>query len=290
MTVMALATYIRAREAIRLRREQGEDPPWTDDPILQKYKFTNVHRQHDRTTRELYEVYQAHAPRSTPETVLYNCALYRYFGTSEFARAVGWLRHHDAAHIGRVARTRLTAKERVFTGAYIVTNCGQYGPKEEVVASFLGNVWALRERIVTAFHEYRSWQAAYKQLTQAQGFGGKGFYAKETLLDYMLCYPGVALDELTWSPVGPGARRGINRLMRRPVRFAQTEDKFIDELREIHYWLKQELSWAILSIHDVQWNLCEFDKYERVRLGEGRPRSKYVYKTQDLHSDSRSGT
>jgi hypothetical protein len=34
---------------------------------------------------------------------------------------------------------------------------------------------------------------------------------------------------------------------------------------------------GIPPIHaqDLQNCLCEFDKYERVRLGEGRPRSKY---------------
>jgi hypothetical protein len=31
-----------------------------------------------------------------------------------------------------------------------------------------------------------------------------------------------------------------------------------------------------LELHDIQFQLCEFDKYERVRLGEGRPKSKYV--------------
>ena len=31
----------------------------------------------------------------------------------------------------------------------------------------------------------------------------------------------------------------------------------------------------LLTAHDVQFCLCEFDKYERVRLGEGRPRALY---------------
>ena len=35
------------------------------------------------------------------------------------------------------------------------------------------------------------------------------------------------------------------------------------------------LGWKKLCAQDVQNCLCEFDKYERVRLGEGRPKSKY---------------
>lgn len=272
--VSGLVMYMLEREAVRIRKEEGLSKPWTNDPILQKYKFTNVNRIHDRTTSELLRIYRDNAHKSRPETTLYNCALYRYFGTSEFAEAVGWLRQHDAAHIARVARLRLNGGERVFTGAYIVTNCGEYGPKEEVVGSFLGNLWAEIDDIVYAYARDNSWRSAYSQMVKVHGFGGKGFYAKEALLDYMLCYPGTAKDEATWSPCGPGARRGLNRLYGRHLKFDQKEDKFIEELRAVHQiisgvWL------GSLTLHDVQWNLCEFDKYERVRLGEGRPRSKY---------------
>ena len=30
-----------------------------------------------------------------------------------------------------------------------------------------------------------------------------------------------------------------------------------------------------LEMRDIEHCLCEFDKYERTRLGEGRPRAKY---------------
>ena len=33
-----------------LKKQSGEPYPWTDDPILQKYKFTNVFREDDATT------------------------------------------------------------------------------------------------------------------------------------------------------------------------------------------------------------------------------------------------
>ena len=36
-------------------------------------------------------------------------------------------------------------------------------------------------------------------------------------------------------------------------------------------------SWGILAPTDIQFQLCEFDKYLRVKLEEGRPRSRYKY-------------
>ena len=33
-----------------------------------------------------------------------------------------------------------------------------------------------------------------------------------------------------------------------------------------------------IEMRDIEHCLCEFDKYERTRLGEGRPRAKYKVK------------
>ena len=33
----------------------------------------------------------------------------------------------------------------------------------------------------------------------------------------------------------------------------------------------------VLELRDIEHSLCEFDKYERVRLGQGQPRSKYTW-------------
>lgn len=45
--------FCREREAIRLRRERGQPPPWTQDLILQRGRFLNVFREDDRTTRAI---------------------------------------------------------------------------------------------------------------------------------------------------------------------------------------------------------------------------------------------
>lgn len=43
--------FIYERESIRDHKDNGDPKPWTDDPILQKYKFTNIWRQDDRVTK-----------------------------------------------------------------------------------------------------------------------------------------------------------------------------------------------------------------------------------------------
>ena len=46
--VSAFFDFCRERENIRLARESGTPPPWTDDPIFQKGRFLNVFREDDR--------------------------------------------------------------------------------------------------------------------------------------------------------------------------------------------------------------------------------------------------
>jgi 5-hmdU DNA kinase, helical domain len=45
--VQLLISWIVERESIRRKKEAGEPPPWTNDPILQTFRFCNVERERD---------------------------------------------------------------------------------------------------------------------------------------------------------------------------------------------------------------------------------------------------
>ena len=76
--------------------------------------------------------------------------------------------------------------------------------------------------------------------------------------------------------VGPGARRGLNRIAGRDVDWgsrgaerALAEARFLEEVRLVHaFCVRERPAWCAarnIDIHDVQFQLCEFDKYERVK-------------------------
>jgi len=275
--------FMRAREQIRLNREAGLPWPWTDDPILLQYKFTNVKRAHDKTTRLLREEFYERYPKDyIRKTMLYNCALFRYFGTIEFARAVGWQTgHHNPSFVRNMAKSRLKEKKRVFTGAYVITNQGIKAPKQDVVVDiFLAGLWEHADAIVKAA-DTGSWRAAIEELQKVQGFGGTGFMAKEVMLDTMFTpfWPEPPHDLNTWCPAGPGARRGVNRLLGRDLKVSMKTSGALGYMLELFELSKGDAYWPSywieLELHDIQFQLCEFDKYERVRLGQGRPRSRY---------------
>ncbi len=49
--VKAFFDWCIEREAIRVRREAGEPPPWTRDPVFQKGRFLNTFREDDKGTK-----------------------------------------------------------------------------------------------------------------------------------------------------------------------------------------------------------------------------------------------
>lgn len=270
--------YIEPRELIRLARVASQPKPWTQDPILQRFKFTNVKRAHDRTTQAFLATYQKHA-KARPEVALYNCAVRRFFGTLEFDSTVGWLEVPSVVKL----RAAVKACPKPWTGAYVICAGAKGVPKVEVVAGHLAGMWEKASAITGAIGSTDTWQAGYEIMRTCPGFGGSGFMCKEVLQDYILwlhCQNRVLKDEGTWTPVGPGARRGLNRLAKRPTDAALNEAVALDEivalLKEIApKWKKHFPKAEVLTAHDVQFCLCEFDKYERTRLGEGRPRSTY---------------
>lgn len=272
-----LKWYMVERETIRILKEKGQPPPWTADPILGQYKFTNVHRYDDYTTKVFWKVYSEHW-NCGPEEILYNCGLYRYFGQATWPKYVGWLKKHDERKILRAHDRAVNSGESPFTGAYIITNAGRCGPKVYAVMGFLAGLWHARKNIVLAIDATMTWEAGYHELKKVDGFGGSGFMAKEVLQDFLMAGGGTVQDHATWTPMGPGGRRGMNRLLGRDWLYRQAEEKFIAEVKalreELEPWWHEKMGGS-LTAHDVQFNLCEYHKYERTRLGEGRPRSFY---------------
>jgi len=102
--------------------------------------------------------------------------------------------------------------------------------------------------------------------------------AKEVLQDLMHTrVMGDAKDKNTWCPAGPGARRGLNRIWNRPIHHAITEKLAFEEMAALFAVAPLHLPSFMpeLELHDIQFQLCEFDKYERARRGEGKPKARY---------------
>lgn len=268
------------RELIRLSKEAGAPYPWTRDPILGKFKFTNVKRENDWTTKGFKKIYDEHSDEDWL-LLFINAAIFRYFGTVPFARAIGWSPTFGPGRreeIRDIARRRLANDEVVFTNAYVISNAGIRGPKEDVVVNvFLKSLWEnAMSDLQDTWDVTKSWREVGRAMSTVPGFGGTGFMVKEVLLDVMMT-PAMrgAVDADTWTPVGPGAARGLARVFGEDLKKALYLLRILELRDEYHDYFKNSGFMPRVTAHDIQFQLCEFDKYERVRLGEGRPRNDY---------------
>lgn len=283
-----LFAYMIERENIRRRKEAGEPGPWTDDPILREYSFTNVRRSDDRTTRELMaQFYGPNVPGASRGDVLFNCALARFINRAERVISVGWQRDWDAnavaAHISAIRRS-LPKDEPFFGAAYKIPVVRKdFKVKEEDVChNLLARLWHARHRIAeSAMQTHNSWENLCGELRKFKGIGP--LMAKEIAQDFILVTGWMPRDLNSFTPVGPGARRGLNRLHGRDLDWRKTsttfmiERLFLDEVRELfakrHQYLPADF--IELQIHDVQFCLCELDKYLRTKTGDGKPKRRY---------------
>lgn len=205
----------------------------------------------------------------------------RFFGTAEFSDTVGWLTTHDRDALRRAVE----ACPRPYTGAYMVRADTDGSPKIETIAMYMGALWTAAPKVTEAIRKTRTWEAGYRVLSPNRGvpvygFGGTGFMAKETLLDYLLWLPWEVDDAATWTPVGPGARRGLCRVLGQPITINGYEGYYIERVQALleavqPRWRRAFPKAEPLTAHDVQFCLCEVEKYLRTKNGEGRPRSTY---------------
>lgn len=172
----------------------------------------------------------------------------------------------------------------------MISPCNHTGPKEVVIVDiFLKDLWRQAGSVVDWLERGEGrWKDVHTRLTEVEGFGGTGFMAKEVLLDTRLVHrfwpDGVPTDRYEWTPVGPGSRRGAGRMLGDEQGRAVSNEKTLEICRELfairhdHLPTKPatvENRFHDMELHDIQFQLCEFSKMEKVRLGQGRPRSIY---------------
>jgi hypothetical protein len=69
--------FCKERESIRLLKDAGMPRPWTDDPILNRHKFTNIDRRYDRGTVLLWNLIN-----EIPDSdAIFATVIYRFSGS-----------------------------------------------------------------------------------------------------------------------------------------------------------------------------------------------------------------
>ena len=273
MNLKGYFDFLNERHLIYLKKLRGEDFPWTTDPILQKYKFTNVFRENDRTTVWFRENVRE-GMRDEIEVALATI-IFRWFNRIETGKILlehdlyrGW----DSDYCDEILREQ----PQWVTGAYIIKTPNGMD-KLEGVCWCIDQIANDHSKFIDSMYEAKGSLKELWNVLMPYPYMGP-FMAYEVVTDWRHTFLGdEARDIMTWANPGPGAKRGLNRIHGRPLNKQIKSDINIGEMQVLlelsQEWLHGQV--PSLEMRDIEHTLCEFDKYERVRNGEGRPRSIY---------------
>lgn len=274
-------TFVYWAEQRELAREAKENnSPLTRrmvDPIIQRHRFCNVSREDDKTTRWIKKYIRDRFDNMADEhTLLLALCLARFINLPETLGELltaGAMTSSKGIQLNKVAEVvteRQRQGKKTYSAAYMVrseTNkeSRAYGEgKIAYICQILSKV---------EMPDCSSREAFVGGLSSQYGFGT--FMAGQVAAD--AAYTRLlrkAPDHMTWAPMGPGALRGMNRALRRPINapLNQEEYNYIGRL-QMDMLPKRIVEGRGLTLHDVASNVnCETDKYLRVKNKEGNTR------------------
>lgn len=296
-TTIAYETYWRfaaERLAIFYRRLRDPRGPWTTDPIMQTYRFTNVFRATDRVSQYLIREVQYRANRSQdPTEVFFRTILFKIFNKIETWEALecsqgplSW----QTADLDAIDHTlfRLRADgHRIYSAAYIMP-APPFGRASKHSNHLALIARMMADRLPERLQQAPDLRAAYERILGYPGLGR--FLAFQYAID--LNYSTLLdFDEADFVVAGPGALDGISKC------FSSTSGRSPEDLIR---WVtdRQEVEFAQRRLDfgglfgrrlqpiDCQNLFCEISKYTRVAHPEiqgiaNRRRIKQPYKRDD---------
>lgn len=269
--------FMEERMQIFWRRYKNEPGPWTSDPILNNYKFTNVYRASDRVSQYLIKNIIAKAESSlTAEDILLNIILFKVFNRIDTWEHVKkyypliTVENFCADKLGRLL-TKRKQDSPIFNAAYIMTGSSN-------------NYSSLRYKHERWLQMIRSEMINGKKLkliTKSKSLGGVYEILRScTFIGPFLAYQYaidmnysdvIDFDENSFVKAGIGSQRGINKCFsglnghsyEDAIRYTYDH---LDFYRERYGTSFENLFGRTPKLIDLQNCFCETDKYLREKL------------------------
>lgn len=126
--------WIVERMNVFWRKYNGQERPWTDDPILQNFKFTNVYRCLDRVSQYLLRRVIYNGKQYEPEDMFFRILVFKHFNKCEtwdlLEKELGDITLEvGLEEIARVLDEAVASGETIYGSAYIVNCCFYQNPE-----------------------------------------------------------------------------------------------------------------------------------------------------------------
>ncbi len=283
--------FASERQSVFFKKTETMNPPWTDDPILSRYKFTNVYRASDRVSQYLirHVIYEGD---QSPDEVFFRTILFRLFNKIEtwewllerFGQVSG--RDFIFARYDAALTDALLSGKRIYSAAYIMpSGKSSFGHrrKHRNHLELLGIL--MRDEVWNYVGSAPNMKEVFEILRSYPMIGGFLGYQLATDLNYSeIC----DFSEMEFVMPGPGAMDGIHKcfadlggLNESDIIRLMTENQEQEfERLDLEF---QTLWGRPMQLIDVQNVFCEVSKYSRVKHPDiqgvdGRTRIKQIYR------------
>jgi hypothetical protein len=268
--------WVKERHAIYTARREGKPSPWTAEPIIATYKFTNIFREIDQESQACVRIANSGASRVSFEEQFPRCILFRTFNLDStwqlLTQRLGKEPRLNNFDLNRYCSILSTSTTTIYSNAY-------YGPYPQLDLEWQ-SVGLVREATAEKFH------LRVVQMMIEQGMPAKiaGAVSLDEIAALLQTFPRIgdfkagqlALD-LNYGPhlglpvdrfviAGPGAQKGVNRC------FAAHDKRFNEVIRLVCLFQdacsRAAIGEPVPRLHGrapmtVQNWFCEISKYLR---------------------------
>lgn len=289
--------FAAERQRIFFARLQGLPPPWTNDSILNTYKFTNAYRASDRVSQFLIKNVIYREPYD-PRELFFRIILFKLFNKIEtwslLEESLGDIRwnYYRFSDYERILSGAMATGQSIYSAAYIMASGAQVFEVERKHQGHLKLIeLMINDSVPERLMECRSMRSGFELLRSYPLIGDFLAYQLITDLNYS---PLLNFTEMEFTIPGPGARDGIRKCFASLGGLSETDiirlmaDRQCVEFenRGIQF---QSLWGRSLQLIDVQNLFCEVDKYARIKhpniaglSGRTRIKQKYVGRSTEI--------
>jgi hypothetical protein len=266
------------RQEVFFNRFYLKSYPWTSDPIINRYKFTNVYRATDRVSQYLIKevIYNNKLPDS-PKEILFRILLFKLFNKIEtwelLKSKIGVLTHEDYnfKKYDDVLNDAISNGKRIYSAAYIMPSGKSYFGFLRKHSNHLKLIeLILKKQTHETLMSAQSMQHAFEIIKEFPSLGD--FLAYQLLIDINYS-PIINFMESEFVVPGPGAKGGISKCFMDTGGLNNVEIiKLVTDRQEKEFerlGLSFKSLWGRpLQLIDCQNIFCEVDKYARVKHPE----------------------
>jgi len=283
--------FAQKRQEIFFGRIEGKPSPWTDDPILQQYKFTNAYRASDRVSQYLIR-HVIYTGDTSLEEVFFRILLFKFFNRistwEQLLNRIGDIKYSSFNYnqYDEALTDMLITGQRIFSGAYLMpAGDGElaYNRKHRSYLRLLIRI--MEDEVPVQMTRLSKMRDAFLLLRSYPMLGD--FLAYQYVID--LNYSEVVnFSESEFIIPGPGAKSGMRKCF---SSFGGLSEMDLIELvteRQEEEFTKRDINFRSLwgrklQLIDCQNIFCEIDKYARIAFPEykgigDRIRIKQVYR------------